>query len=205
MPYQNRVDPFGNLFVSTARGAWMGNRGILHDANKRISRTHAHQNWITCALSFNGRKRSIMAVGRYTELFFLDEATSFAAGHRPCAECRRQRYNEFTAVWRKVHGEPEAGRPFAQTVDRILHSHRIASAGRKMTSEHPISDLPDGTMVADDGGAVLLWRNYQFEWRADGYQPRRTSLTGTVPVLTPAPIVALFRAGLVPEVHPTAA
>lgn len=203
MPYQNRVDPFGTLFASTARGSWMGNRGILHDANKRILRTHAHQNWITCALSFNGRKREIMADCAYTELFFLDEATSFAAGHRPCAECRRHRYNEFTAMWRQTHGDPEPGRSMAQTIDRALHAHRIARGGRKVTFEHPISDLPYGTMVQDGDVAVLLWQDRQFDWSPNGYSPRPTTLTGTVGVLTPAPIVALFRAGFVPSVYMT--
>lgn len=203
MPFQNRVDPFGTLFASTARGSWMGNRGILHDVDKRVLRTHAHQNWITCALSFNGRKREIMAEGAYTELFFLDEATSFAAGHRPCAECRRQRYNEFSAMWRQTHGDPEAGRSRAQTIDRALHAHRIVRGGHKVTFRHLVSDLPDGTMVKNADSAVLLWRDRQFDWSPDGYRPRQTALTGSADVLTPAPIVDLFRAGFVPAAHAT--
>lgn len=205
MPLQNRVDPFGTLFASSARGTWMGNRGNLHDDDKRITRTHAHQNWITCSLSFKGRKRTIMAVGGYTELFFLDEATSFAGGHRPCAECRRQRYNEFTAVWRKTQGNPEPGRSLAQTIDRVLHAHRIARGGRKVTFDSPVSDLPDGTMATADNGVVLLWQNRQFDWSADGYRPRQYPLTGIVTVLTPKPIIDLFAAGFAPAVHPTTA
>lgn len=205
MPYQNRVDPFGTLIASSARGTWMGNRGILHNDYKQITCTHAHQNWVTCSLTFNGRKRTIMAAGRYTELFFLDEATSFAAGHRPCAECRRQRYNEFTAVWRKTQEDPELGRSLAQTIDRVLHAHRIARGGRKVTFQSTASDLPDGTMVTADKSAVLLWQNRQYDWSSDGYEPRRDPLTGTVTVLTPKPVVDMFAAGFVPTVHPTAA
>ena len=89
MPHQNRVDPMGGFHAVTSRGALMGNRGILHDAEKRIGKTHVHQNWIICVLEFKGRKRELMAEGCYTELFFLDEATALAAGHRPCAECQR--------------------------------------------------------------------------------------------------------------------
>ena len=99
MPLQNRVDPYGKLHAIAARGAWMGNRGILHDDEKRIVAPWRLKRWITCALTFRGRKRQVFAPHRYSELFFLDEATSFAAGHRPCAECRRERYNEFRAAW----------------------------------------------------------------------------------------------------------
>jgi hypothetical protein len=146
-----------------------------------------------------------MAAGGYTELFFLDEATSFAGGHRPCAECRRQRYNEFTAVWRKTQGDPELGRSLAQTIDRVLHANRIARGGRKVTFESTASDLPDGTMIAADKSAVLLWQNRQYDWSAYGYQLRQDPLTGSVTVLTPKPVVDMFAAGFVPTVHPTAA
>lgn len=147
----------------------------------------------------------MIAAGGYTELFFLDEATSFAAGHRPCAECRCQRYNEFTAVWRKTQGDPEPGRSLAQTIDRVLHAHRIARGGRKVTFEPTASGLPDGTIAAADKTAVLLWQNRQYGWSADGYQPRQDPLTGTVTVLTPKPVVDMFAAGFVPTVHPTVA
>lgn len=205
MPYQNRVDPFGALIFSPARGTLMGNRGILHDADRQIRRGHAHQSWITCALSFKGRTRKIMEPGRYTELFFLDEATSFAAGHRPCAECRRQRYVEVTTLWCQCHGVPPAGQPLAKSLDRALHARRITRDGKKITHEHPITDLPDGTMVDGGGCAVLLWQGRQLDWTAEGYLPRLSALSGSVRVLTPEPVVALFRAGLTPEVHDSAA
>jgi len=125
MTLQNRVDPFGHFHAVPARGDLMGNRGILHDDQKHVRKTHAHQNWVTCSLSFKGRKRLVMGPGTYTELFFLDEATAFAAGHRPCATCRRDRYLEFIRIWEAVHGGPKEDRTVPQTVDRMLHKSRI--------------------------------------------------------------------------------
>ena len=116
MPLQNRVTPFGELIATPARGTLMGNRGCLHDAQQRIRRTFAVKRWIICVLEFKGRHRQVMAPGQYTELFFLDEATALAAGHRPCAECQRARYDLFRAHW--------AGRgrtlPGADDMDDVL-------------------------------------------------------------------------------------
>ncbi|PYF10387.1 hypothetical protein C8J30_105198 [Rhodobacter viridis] len=203
MTYQNRVDPFGTFHAVAAKGTLMGNRGILHDEAKTIARTHAHQHWVTCALSFKGRQQEIMKPGRYTQLFFLDEATALAAGHRPCAECRRERYNEFTSLWRQVLGEPEAGRSLPETIDRALHSARIAR-GRKVTCTADIADLPDGVMVASADAAVLIWQGRQFDWSFEGYHPRPILLEGPVEVLTPKPLVEVIRAGFVPQVHASA-
>lgn len=200
MPLQNRVDPFGIFHAVTAKGALMGNRGILHDEAKTVTRPHAHQNWVTCTLSFKGRQQEIMKPGRYTQLFFLDEATALAAGHRPCAECRRERYNAFTALWKQVHGDPEPGRSMPQTVDGALHAARIAR-GRKVTYTADIANLPDGVMVASGETAVLIWRGRQFDWSFEGYRPRPVPLEGLVDVLTPKPLVELIRAGFVPQVH----
>lgn len=201
MPHQNRVDPFGDFHPVEARGTLMGNRGILHDGKKRLLRTHAHRNWITCALAFKGRQRTIMAPRRYTELFFLDEATAFAAGHRPCAECRRERYKEFTAYWRDAHGEPEVGRSLAQAIDRKLHAHRIARGGRKITFEAAADDLPSGTLFAVGEQPVLLWKGRQFDWSFHRYEARAEPAAGTVRVLSPRPLVELFSRGLQPLVH----
>jgi hypothetical protein len=204
MSYQNRVDPFGRLHEVPVRGELMGNRGILHDDAKSITRTHAHQNWVACALAFKGRHREIMQPGKYTELFFLDEGTAFAAGHRPCAECRRARYQEFIGAWRQVHGEPEAGRSLPQTIDRLLHAHRIARVGRKVSFEAAVEDLPDGTFFATGDRAVLIWNDRQFEWSFEGYVESTTRAFGVVTVLTPRPIVGLFLHGFRPDVHRTA-
>ncbi len=110
MPLQNRVDPYGTLHATEARGAWMGNRGVLHDASKHVVAAWRLRRWITCVLTFKERRREVFAPNRYSELFFLDEATSLAAGHRPCAECRRERYEEFRDAW-AVGGAGGARRP----------------------------------------------------------------------------------------------
>src|SRR4051794_26424644 len=99
MPRQNRVTPSGDIITTPERGTLMGNRGVLHDADARIVRRWQGKRWIACVLEFKGRWRPVMAPGRYTELFFLDEATALAAGHRPCAECRRRRFDEFRDTW----------------------------------------------------------------------------------------------------------
>src|SRR5882757_4708468 len=119
---QNRVDPKGNIFKTSARGAWMGNRGVLHDGGKTILRPFRHKAWIICALQFKGRHRAIMAPNRWTELFFLDEATAFAAGHRPCFECRREDAVRFKAAW--LRGNPEYGFDPKITIgkiDEVIH------------------------------------------------------------------------------------
>lgn len=201
MPFQNRVDPFGNFLETEARGTLMGNRGILHDDEQKIVRRHVHQNWVTCVLAFKGRRRTIMAPGKYTELFFLDEATAFAAGHRPCAECRRERYAEFAQFWRRVHGAAEPGRPLPQSIDRLLHAHRIKRGGLKVIYEADSLTLPSGAFFAHDGQAVLVWDDRQFHWHPNGYAQRATLVDAMVEVLTPQPMVALFRAGLRPLVH----
>src|ERR1700733_13647396 len=124
MPLQNRVDPFGKLIRTPARGAMMGNRGgVLHNSEREIVRPYKSRRWITCLLEFKGRHRIVMSERRYTELFFLDEATAFAAGHRPCAECRRERFNAFKEAWRCSRGQ--AALPYADEMDLELHRARI--------------------------------------------------------------------------------
>lgn len=205
VPHQNRLDPFGNFHAVPARGQLMGNRGILHDADKRLVRAHAQRAWIACVLSFKSRQREIMAPRKYTELFFLDEATAFAAGHRPCAECRREHYTEFTQCWQSVHGSHGAGGSLAQGIDRTLHAHRVARGGRKITFEASAADLPNGTICETGGGAVLVWKGRMFDWSFGGYAERDAPVRGTVTVLTPRPLVELFSRGFVPHVHGTLA
>src|SRR3954449_4293664 len=123
MPKQNRVTPFGEIIAIPERGTFMGNRGVLHDAEGRIRRAWQLQRWIVCVLEFRGRQRTVMAPGRYTELFFLDEATALAAGHRPCAECRHARFLDFCNAWGKANpGEGRRSRPTADEIDRRLHA-----------------------------------------------------------------------------------
>jgi hypothetical protein len=179
----------------------MGNRGILHDDQQNVLKTHAHQNWVTCALSYKSRKRQIMSPGRYTELFFLDEATALSAGHRPCATCRRDRYLAFTQAWEAVHGSVEEGQSLPQTIDRVLHKARINRRREKVTYEAEFATLPDGTFFTDGTQLLLIWEGQCFEWGFHGYTPAGPPSRISVSVLTPEPLVAVLRDGYRPEVH----
>ncbi len=145
---QNRVDPKGNIIKTTARGNWMGNRGQLHDKGKDIKRPFKLKAWLICVLEFKDRKRQVMSPNLYTELFFLDEATAFAAGHRPCFECRRKNYDHFKSCWLK--GNPEYGfnkDTSIQAIDNILHKERIDPNGDKVTFLEKLNNLPHGTFI----------------------------------------------------------
>ena len=156
MPKQNRVTPFSTLIAALARGTLTGNRGCLHDDHEQIRRQFRGQRWIICLLDFKGRKRSIMTPGRYTELFFLDEATALAAGHRPCAECQRARFNLFREIWAKANPKTgNAARPAATAMDAILHQERtVMIESHRFCSS--VGDLPDGTFVTDDDQHAYL-------------------------------------------------
>lgn len=207
-PRQNRVDPWGRLVAAPARGLLMGNRGCLHDASGRIVRDFQVTRWIICLLEFRGRKRAIMQPGHYTELFFLDEATALAAGHRPCAECQRDRYRLFLAYWAKTQGGTAADSARLRTtdVDAALHAARWAN-GRKLTYRARLGDLPPGTMVAtlDDDTPHLLWQEQLWRWDFTGYTPATMKLDSTseVRVLTPRPTVAILAAGYPVYIHPS--
>jgi hypothetical protein len=199
MPLQNRVDPFGNLFRTYARGTMMGNRGgALHNSEREIVRTYKSRRWITCVLEFRGRHRTVMSEGRYTELFFLDEAVAFAAGHRPCAECRRERFNAFKDAWQRAMGL--ARRPFADEMDIELHRARIESR-KKVTYAAVMDSLPDGCFVQIDGRACLIWGDALWLWTPEGYSRRDAGPSDSIAmVLTPEPIVRCIRNGYKPEV-----
>ena len=131
MPYQNKVDPWGNIHAVKSRGMFLGNRGVLHNENQQIVASHRIKGWVTCLLEFKDRKRKVMSPNRYTELFFLDEATAFSAGHRPCAECRRIRYNEFKEKWLEANGELLQGKkPTATNFDKIIHEDLHKNSNR---------------------------------------------------------------------------
>jgi hypothetical protein len=199
MPLQNRVDPFGVIFRTHARGTMMGNRGgALHNSDREIVRSYTSRRWITCVLEFRGRYREVMSEGRYTELFFLDEATSFAAGHRPCAECRRERYNVFRDAWWRVSKQERP--PFADEMDLELHPGRI-DRGKKVTYEAALGSLPDGVFVRVEGCAHLVWRDALLLWTPEGYATKNRRGNLVVTVLTPKAIVGCFKAGYVPEIH----
>lgn len=180
---QNRVDPMGALHASAARGGWMGNRGCLHDAAGTIRRAFVGKRWITCRLSFKGRRRALMQPGRYTELFFLDEATACAAGHRPCAECRRDDWCSFAAFWTRAHGDTGA-----EALDARLHAARLAP---RPTLD--AADVPLGAMALADApllrNAAGWWR-----WSFDGYT-QAPAPCAPVTLLTPAPLAVLMALG----------
>ena len=203
MAFQNRVDPYGRLHAVSARGAWMGNRGVLHDANRRIVAEHRLRRWITCVLTFKDRRREVFTPNRYTELFFLDEATSLAAGHRPCAECRRSRYDEFRAAWASATGR--SARSKVDEIDDVLHAERVDSRGAKRTFEARVASLPDGVLVEHRRRACLLWRGAILPWSFEGYGAAiRISNDARVAVLTPESIVRAIRSGFTPQVHASA-
>jgi hypothetical protein len=206
-PLQNRVDPYGALHATDARGAWMGNRGVLHDASRRVVAAWRLRRWITCVLSFKDRRREVFAPKRYSELFFLDEATSLAAGHRPCAECRRRRYEAFWAAWDVGMRGPDAKPRFlsAESIDRVLHAERLDADGGKRKYVAVLSSLPDGTMVEHEGGPHLVRDGRLSPWSFSGYGPAVDAPPETrVAVLTPPSIVLAIRAGFVPQVHESA-
>jgi hypothetical protein len=200
VPLQNRVTPFGEIVALAGRGTLMGNRGVLHDEGRRIVRPWRVKRWIACVLEFGGRHREVMAPHRYTELFFLDEVTALAAGHRPCAECRREAYRRFQASWIAYHGKPSD----ADSMDRRLHADRLEDE-RKRTYRDEISNLPDGVYVSADRAAWLLWRDQLHAWSDAGYARRQRAERGEVEVLTPRSIVGVLVAGYRPQVHRTVA
>lgn len=205
MPLQNRVTPEGDIIADAARGLMMGNRGgPLHDASKALGRRRwVSKQWICCRLDFNGRHRQVMAPGRYTELFFLDEATALAAGHRPCFECRRQDFLWFATLWARVAGR--SGRASAPEMDAVLQSERVGGDGTKVTYGATFSDLPSGTFVRVDGRSHLVLGSWLAAWTPEGYvEPRERPDSGKAEVLTPRAIVAVLAAGYCPTLHPSA-
>jgi hypothetical protein len=199
MPLQNRVTPFGNLVAVAGRGLLMGNRGRLHDAERRIVRYAQGRRWIACLTRFRGRRRTVMSPGLYTELFFLDEAVALAAGHRPCAECRRDDYTRFRAAWARAVSEDTS----ADGMDMRLDADRLAGPMIKRTYRDAGSTLPDGAFVDIGGVAWLVWRGALHAWTPAGYAERREPVDGLVTVITPRAIVDVIRAGYEPGVHPS--
>lgn len=204
MPLQNRVDPFGELLAIPARGQFMGNRGgRFHTAAKTLTtRRWISRQWICCVLDFRGRHRDVW--GRfYTELFFLDEPTAFAAGHRPCFECRRKAAEAFAEKWGAAHKLPAP--PRAGEMDEVLHRERL-NGRRKRLHRLAIDTLPDGAFVALEEEAFAIRDDAVLRWTPQGYDARMARPRGVaVDVLTPPAILAVLSAGYEPRWHPTAA
>jgi hypothetical protein len=198
MPLQNRVTPLGELIAAPARGLVYGNRGCLHDAHGRIRRRWQVKRWIACRLEFKERTRKLLQPGRYTELFFLDEATAFAAGHRPCGECRRADYVRFVEI---------VGGGGADELDERLHAERLDGRERRLhRTRYP--ELPDGAFVLEAGAPLLVLGERLLEWTPAGYIRPRPRRGGRATAITPPTLLAVLRAGWSPVVellHPSAA
>jgi hypothetical protein len=204
---RNRVTPLGELVADPARGLVYGNRGCLHDAEGRIRRRYQVKRWIACRLEFRGRRRSpLMRPGRFTELFFLDEATALAAGHRPCAECRREDYVRFLERWTERH--PQERR--ADAVDLRLHAERLEPrTGERRLHEAPLAALPDGTFVLHGSSPHVVVGSELLLWTPGGYTarvPRTRHATATL-ITPPSLVEHLHDCGpsALPLLHPSAA
>jgi hypothetical protein len=203
VPLQNRVTPTGAIVADPSRGLMMGNRGCLHGLGRTLGVSRWRSKlWICCVLDWKGVRRDPMPPGRWTALFFTDEATALAAGHRPCAYCRRPDFLDFAEAWRAARRLQE--RPRAARMDSILHRERVDRRRRQLTHTMPSDDVPDGTMIRVDGVTGLLLGGRMLPWSFRGYGHPVPVRSGAVEVLTPPSIVAAIAAGYRPLVHPTA-
>jgi hypothetical protein len=188
----------------------MGNRGILHDAQDRVIRRWASKSWVCCSLSETFQKRMPFSPGTYSELFFLDEATAYAAGHRPCRTCRRQAHDQFNAIWTAANGASqregnEPRRLSIRDIDAVLHAERLGADKRKRTHRAKLGDLPVSVMSEAAGEAILVSDQGLRRWSFAGYQQHPATDPGIeVDVLTPPSIVAAIRLGLPVALHPSA-
>ena len=198
----NRVAPDGSVHAVADRGLFWGNRGRLLDARGELARRWQGRNWLVCVLEFKGRRRTQWRPDRLTELYFLDEATAFAAGHRPCGECRYRDYQRFKAAWARA--DPSAGSS-AGEIDRRLHADRLGPSG-PLTHVAPLASLPDGTIVEHDDAFWLVLGDSLRRWSFSGYAAprRRDDFPAAITVRTPRATVATLRAGYEPVIHPSA-
>jgi hypothetical protein len=212
MPRQNRVTPYGELVAVPDRGMFWGNRGVLVDRHGGLARYSQGRAWAICVLEYKGRRRQQWSPGRLTELYFLDEATGLAAGHRPCGECRYRDYQAFKQAWAAWApgglpggGRPGGGRPGVQAIDARLHADRLIEPGVRRTYQAPLSELPDGAMVELGGTPWLRYGRRLLAWTPGGYLDRQVAMPQTpVTVITPRATVATLAAGYRPVVHPSA-
>jgi hypothetical protein len=200
---QNRVTPFGDIVATPARGMFTGNRGIIHDPATKtlLNKRWSNPAWITCVCDFRDHRRDVMATRSWTELFFLDEATSFAAGHRPCFYCRRNDANLFRAAWEEGNGVTGVK---AGEIDRVLHAERLDGRNKRLHAlEAAVEALPDGAMVAAEGESYLILQGKPLRWSFSGYHVVDGKL-GDAVLLTPPSTVKALRAGYRPMLHATA-
>jgi len=203
MPLQNRVTPTGEIIASPERGLFTGNRGIIHDPATRtlLKKRWSTPAWLTCLCEFRGRRRKVMGERSWTELFFLDEATAFAAGHRPCFFCRREDAMRFQAAWETGNRVRDLGAP---DMDAVLHRERLDKGKKRL---HPLpmrlDDLPDGAMVQDGAASFLIARGGAFRWSPGRYSKTEAPLKQAM-LLTPPSTLRAFTAGYRVVLHPTA-
>ncbi len=204
MPLQNRVTPTGDIIATPHRGMFTGNRGIIHDPATKtlLTRRWASRAWLTCVCEFRGRRRDVMSGRSWTELFFLDEATAFAAGHRPCFYCRRDDAVRFRAAW-------EAGNHLASVlardIDGVLHRERLAGAKKRLHAIGvPLARLSDGAMVQQGTESYLVVRGRVLQWTPGGYRKADNEIKGAL-LLTPPSTLRAFSAGYRPVLHESVA
>jgi hypothetical protein len=199
---QNRVTPSGEIVATPQRGLFTGNRGIIHDPATKtlLNRRWSSKAWLTCVCEFRGRRRDVMGTQSWTELFFLDEATAFAAGHRPCFYCRRDDANAFRAAWERGNGVSDVRAP---EIDEALHTERLnGKANRLHALPMPLEKLPDGAMVQAAGESYLIVRGRALLWSFDGYREAH-GITNAM-LLTPPSALGALAAGYRPLLHPSA-
>jgi hypothetical protein len=203
MPLQNRVTPTGDIIATPHRGLFTGNRGIIHDPATRtlLKKRWSSPAWLTCVCEFRGRRREVMTTHSWTELFFLDEATAFSAGHRPCFYCRRDDANRFRAAWEQGNGLADV---LAPEIDAVLHRERL-DRGRKRLHALPmrLDKLPDGTMVSSGEASYLIAQGRALQWSPAGYRAPSAPISDAM-LLTPPSTVRAFSAGYRPVLHPSA-
>jgi hypothetical protein len=201
MPLQNRVTPTGDIVATSHRGMFTGNRGIIHDpATKTLTRRWASQAWLTCVCEFRGRRREVMGGRSWTELFFLDEATALAAGHRPCFFCRREDANRFRAAWERGNG---VGPVLARDIDAVLHRERLSEGKKRLHSPPmPLEQLPDGAMLQEAAESYLIVQGRLLQWSPAGYHKAQSAIKDAV-LLTPPSTLRALAAGYRAVLHPS--
>ena len=203
MPLQNRVTPTGDIIATPHRGLFTGNRGIIHDPATKtlLKKRWSSPAWITCVCEFRGWRRKVMGGRSWTELFFLDEATAFAAGHRPCFFCRRDDAKRFRAAWEKGNGVADFR---AREMDAVLHGERLERGKKRLHSlPMPVEQLPDGAMVQQGEESFLILQGRALQWSMAGYQKAEAALDGAM-LLTPPSTLRALGAGYRPVLHPNA-
>jgi hypothetical protein len=203
MPLQNRVTPSGDIISTPQRGLFTGNRGIVHDPATKtlLNRRWSSKAWITCVCEFRGRRRDVMGTRSWTELFFLDEATAFAAGHRPCFYCRRYDANRFRAAWEQGNGVVGVR---ATEIDTVLHRERLDGRNKRLHAlPAAIDALPDGAMVQAGGDSYLIARGRALLWTWDGYREPKNPICDAALLTPPSTLSALY-AGYRPVLHSSA-